>query len=64
MKITAIDSCVLSVPTSRQMALEFAQHKLVVAEIATDEGISGLGYSLVLGGSGAESVHVYLETRL
>ena len=50
MKITAVDTCVLTVPTSRQMALEFPHHKLVVAEIATDEGIRGLGYSLVFGG--------------
>jgi L-alanine-DL-glutamate epimerase-like enolase superfamily enzyme len=64
MKITSIDACVLTVPTSRQMALEFPHHKLVVAEIATDEGIRGLGYSFVFGGGGAESVHVYLETRL
>jgi L-alanine-DL-glutamate epimerase-like enolase superfamily enzyme len=64
MKITAIDACVLTVPTSKQMALEFPTHKLVVAEIATDEGIRGLGYSLMFGGGGAESVLVYLETRL
>ena len=64
MKITAIDACVLTVPTSKQMALEFPHHKLVVAEIATDEGVRGLGYSLVFGGGGAESVLVYLETRL
>jgi L-alanine-DL-glutamate epimerase-like enolase superfamily enzyme len=64
MKITAIDTCILTVPTSRQMALEFPQHKLVVAEIATDEGIGGLGYSLVFGGGGAEAVLVYLDTRL
>jgi L-alanine-DL-glutamate epimerase-like enolase superfamily enzyme len=63
-KITSIDACVLAVPTSRQMALEFPHHKLVVAEIATDEGFRGLGYSLVFGGTGAESVLVYLETRL
>ena len=64
MKITSIDACVLTVPTSKQMALEFPHHKLVVAEIATDEGVRGLGYSLVFGGGGAESVLVYLETRL
>jgi L-alanine-DL-glutamate epimerase-like enolase superfamily enzyme len=64
MKITSINACVLTVPTSKQMALEFPQHKLVVAEIATDEGVRGLGYSLVFGGAGAESVLVYLETRL
>ena len=64
MKITSIDACILTVPTSKQMALEFPHHKLVVAEIATDEGVRGLGYSLVFGGGGAESVLVSLETRL
>src|SRR5258708_9485698 len=64
MKIVAIDSCVLTVPTPKPMALNYAQQKLVVAEIATDEGAKGLGYSLVFGGGGAEAVHAYLETRL
>src|SRR5215470_9319266 len=64
MKITAIESCVLTVPTSKQMALEFPHHKLVVAQIATDEGLQGLGYSLVFGGAGAESVLAYLDARL
>jgi L-alanine-DL-glutamate epimerase-like enolase superfamily enzyme len=64
MKITAIETSVLTVPTSKQMALEFPHHKLVVAEISTDEGINGLGYSLVFGGGGAESVLTYLDTRL
>lgn len=64
MKITAIDTCVLTVPCSKQMALEFPHHKLVVAEIATDEGLRGLGYSLVFAGSGASAVHAYLDERL
>ena len=64
MKITAIDSCVLTVPTPKPMSLEFPHHKLVVAEIATDQGIKGLGYSLVFGGGGAEAVPTYLDTRL
>src|SRR5437762_5520666 len=64
MKIVAIDSFVLTVPTPKPMALQYPQHKLVVAEILTDEGIAGLGYSLVFGGGGAEAVHAYLETRL
>src|SRR5437763_15462933 len=64
MKITGIDSFVLTVPTPKPMALNYAQQKLVVADISTDEGIRGLGYSLVFGGGGAESVHAYLETRL
>src|SRR5687767_11662441 len=64
MKITAIDTCLLTVPTRKPVALEFPTHKLVVAEIATDEGLRGLGYSLVFGGGGAEAVLAYLDTRL
>jgi len=64
MKITAIQTSLLAVPTPKPMALQYPQHKLVVAEIATDEGISGLGYSLVFAGGGAEAVQAYLETRL
>src|SRR6266513_1335665 len=64
MKIVAIDSFVLTVPTPKPMALQYPQHKLVVAEILADDGIAGLGYSLVFGGGGAEAVHAYLDTRL
>jgi L-alanine-DL-glutamate epimerase-like enolase superfamily enzyme len=64
MKITAIESFVLTIPTPQPMARSYAHQKLVVADISTDEGIRGLGYSLVFGGGGAESVHAYLETRL
>jgi L-alanine-DL-glutamate epimerase-like enolase superfamily enzyme len=64
MKVTAIDSCVLTVPTPKPMAQQYPQHKLVVAQISTDQGVRGLGYSLVFGGGGAEAVHAYLETRL
>ena len=64
MKITSIDSFVLAVPTPKPMALQYPHHKLVVAEIHTDEQIKGLGYSLVFGGGGAEAIHAYLETRL
>lgn len=64
MKVTAIESLVLRVPTPKPIALEFPEHKLVVATIQTDEGLSGLGYSLAFGGGGAEAIQVYLETRL
>jgi L-alanine-DL-glutamate epimerase-like enolase superfamily enzyme len=64
MRITGIETCVLTVPTVKPIALEFAHHKLVVAQIATDEGITGLGYSLAFGGGGAEAIRVYLDTRL
>jgi L-alanine-DL-glutamate epimerase-like enolase superfamily enzyme len=64
MKITRVESVVLSVPTVKPMALEFAEHRLVAVAIDTDEGVSGLGYTLAFGGGGAESIQVYLETRL
>jgi L-alanine-DL-glutamate epimerase-like enolase superfamily enzyme len=64
MKITGIESLLLCVPTPRPIALEFREQKLVVATITTDEGLTGLGYSLVFGGGGAEAVQAYLETRL
>jgi L-alanine-DL-glutamate epimerase-like enolase superfamily enzyme len=61
MKVTAVDTSVLTVPTPKPMALQYPQHKLVVAQISTDEGIQGLGYSLVFGGGGAEAVHAYVD---
>src|SRR5262245_23374171 len=64
MKITAVDICILTVPTPQPMARSYAHQKLVVADIATDEGVRGLGYSLVFGGGGAEAVLAYLQTRL
>src|SRR5256714_12099193 len=64
MKITAIDTALLTVPTPKPMALQYPSHKLVVSEISSDEGIRGLGYSLVFNGGGAEAVHTYLDTRL
>jgi len=64
MKITAIDTALLAVPLPKPIALQYPQHKLVVAEISTDQGLKGLGYSLVFAGGGAEAVHAYLETRL
>src|SRR5579871_4129744 len=64
MKITAIESCVLTVPTPKPISSEWPHHKLVVAEVATDEGLRGLGYSMVFGGGGAEAVLTYLDARL
>ena len=64
MKITSIETHLLTVPTPRPISLEFPHHKLVVADMATDEGLRGLGYSLVFGGGGAEAVAAYLDARL
>ena len=61
MKITGVETFVLAVPTPKPMALQYPVQKLVCAEIATDEGLKGLGYSLVFGGGGAEAVHAYVE---
>jgi L-alanine-DL-glutamate epimerase-like enolase superfamily enzyme len=61
MKVTAVDSCVLTIPTPKPMALQYPQHKLVVAQISTDQGVMGLGYSLVFGGGGAEAVLAYVD---
>ena len=64
MKIVSVDSTVLAVPTPKPIALEFREHRLIVAHVHTDEGLTGVGYSLAFGGGGAEAVQVYLETRL
>jgi len=52
MKIVAIDSFVLTVPTPKPMALQYPHHKLVVAEISTDEGIAAWGTASYSAGAG------------
>lgn len=64
MKITAVDCFTLRIPTVEPIALQFPEHRLVVAVLDTDEGVTGLGYSLVFGGGGAEAIQIYLRTRL
>ena len=64
MKITDIESFILRVPTAKPIALEFPEQKLICAHVRTDEGLTGLGYALAMGGGGAEAIQVYLETRL
>ena len=64
MKITAIDTAILRIPTRKPIALDFPYHSLVVAHVRTDEGVTGLGYTLAFGGGGVEAIQAYLETRL
>ena len=64
MKITAVESFILRVPTAKPIALEFPEQKLICAHVRTDEGLTGLGYALAMGGGGAEAIQIYLETRL
>src|SRR4029450_4313890 len=51
-------------PCAPPMSLEFPEHRMVAATISTDEGVTGLGYTLAFAGGGAEAIQVYLETRL
>src|SRR5712691_5950337 len=64
MKITAVDTAILRIPTRKPIALDFPYHSLVVAHVRTDEGVTGLGYTLAFGGGGVESIQAYLATRL
>ena len=64
MKITAVETFALKLPTRQQMALEFPHHALVGAVVRTDEGLSGLGYTLAFAGGGVEAIKAYLDTRL
>jgi L-alanine-DL-glutamate epimerase-like enolase superfamily enzyme len=63
-KIASVESFVLRIPTRKPISLDLPEHSLVVAEIRTDQGITGLGYSLAFGGGGDRAIQVYLETRL
>ena len=57
MKVTAIETYVLEVPASHQMALQYPLHRYVVVQVRTDEGIDGLGYSLLFNGLGDRPVY-------
>src|SRR2546425_3681701 len=59
MKITAIDTFTLRIPTAKPIALDLPEHRLVVTRVRSDAGLEGLGYSLVFGGSGSEAVEAY-----
>src|SRR5687768_3159440 len=59
MKITAIDAFTLRIPSARPIALDFPEHRLVVARVHTGGGPDGLGYSLIFGGAGTEAVEAY-----
>jgi L-alanine-DL-glutamate epimerase-like enolase superfamily enzyme len=64
MKITSIESMLLHVPAQPLVAKQYAEQAMVVAEIKTDEGLTGLGYTLCVGSWGGEAVKAYLDTRL
>jgi L-alanine-DL-glutamate epimerase-like enolase superfamily enzyme len=64
MKITAVHTSILRVPNNPPVSTYYRENRYVVARIRTDEGLEGLGYTMLVGGAGAEAVRAYLETSL
>lgn len=64
MKITAIKTSLMKVPNEAPVNSYYPHVTYVVARIQTDQGVEGLGYTMLMGGMGAESVLAYLEHNL
>jgi len=64
MKITAIQLSTLNVPAPPPRNTYYPHNTYVIARIRTDEGIEGLGYTMLVGGDGASSVRAYLQDNL
>lgn len=64
MKITKIATSTMNVPNGPPVSEYYASNTYIVARIETDEGLQGLGYTMLVGGFGAGSVRAYLEESL
>ncbi len=64
MKITNISTSTLNVPNGAPVSEYYPANTYVVARIETDQGLEGLGYTMLVGGFGARSVRAYLEDSL
>lgn len=64
MKITNIEASTLNVPNSAPVSEYYPANTYIVARIETDEGLTGLGYTMLVGGFGANSVRAYMEESL
>ncbi|HEX2826946.1 MAG TPA: mandelate racemase/muconate lactonizing enzyme family protein [Burkholderiales bacterium] len=64
MKIRAIDISRLDVATPPPRNTYYPNNSYVVVRVKTDEGIEGLGYTMLVGGNGASSVQAYLKDNL
>jgi L-alanine-DL-glutamate epimerase-like enolase superfamily enzyme len=64
MKIRAIDVFTLDVATPPPRNTYYPHNTYVCARIHSDEGPSGLGYTMLVGGDGASSVRAYLQDNL
>jgi L-alanine-DL-glutamate epimerase-like enolase superfamily enzyme len=64
MKIRAIDLSTLNVAAPPPRNTYYPHNSYVVARIHTDEGLEGLGYTMMVGGNGASAVRAYLQDNL
>src|SRR3954470_17677479 len=64
MKIRAIDISQLDVATPPPRNTYYPNNSYVVVRVKTDEGIEGLGYTMLVGGNGASSVRAYLQDNV
>ena len=64
MKITAVRTSILQVPNPPPRSTFYPFNRYVVARIQTDEGIAGLGYTMLVNGDGASAVRAYLVDNL
>lgn len=64
MKITAVKTSILRVPNPPPRSTFYPFNSYVVARIRTDEGIEGLGYTMLVNGDGASTVRAYLDDNL
>ena len=56
MRIKNIITSTMQVPNNPPVSEYYAYNTYIVARIQTDEGIVGLGYTMLVGGFGARSV--------
>src|SRR5581483_4816916 len=61
MKIRSVDLSTLHVPTPPPRNTYYPHNAYVVVRVKTDEGIEGLGYTMLVGGNGASAVRAYLQ---
>jgi L-alanine-DL-glutamate epimerase-like enolase superfamily enzyme len=64
MKITAIETSVIRVPNAPPMSTFYATCVYVVVRIKTDQGLEGLGYTMLMGGAGVSAVRSYIQDNL
>src|ERR1043165_7186200 len=64
MKIRAIDLSTLAAAPPPPRNTYYPNNSYVVVRVKTDEGIEGLGYTMLVGGNGASSVQAYLKDNL